>query len=238
MAAVGSLPSGSNAPDSRQSAIINILRLAILVILIGFSAYIVMAHREWFDDPKMLKGEVVSWGAWGPIIYMLLYAVGPSFLVPGAVMTVAAGLAFGVGWGSVWSLIGADTGAMVAFGAGRFLGKSFVERTMGVRLQGMLKRLERNGFYLTLYLRLVPVIPYNAFNLLAGASPIRFKDYFWASVIGMIPGTVLFALLGDSLWKPGSPRFFIALGLIGCCFAAGEIYRRWKAAPLTGDPIQ
>ena len=238
MAAAGSLPDGSNAPKPRQSAIINIFRLAILVILIGFSAYIVTAHREWFDDPKMLKGEVLSWGAWGPIIYMLLYAIGPSFLVPGAVMTVAAGLAFGVWWGSVWSLIGADTGAMVAFGAGRFLGKSFVERTMGVRLQGMLKRLERNGFYLTLYLRLVPVIPYNAFNLLAGASPIRFRDYFWASVIGMFPGTVLFALLGDSLWKPGSPRFFIALGLIGCCFTAGEIYRRWKATPLTSDPIQ
>lgn len=231
MAAAGSLPSGSNAPNPRQSTFINILRLAILVILIGFSAYVVMVHREWFDDPKMLKGEVVSWGVWGPIIYMLLYAIGPSFLVPGAVMTVAAGLAFGVWWGSVWSLIGANTGAMVAFGAGRFLGRSFVKRTMGVRLQGMLKRLERHGFYLTLYLRLVPVIPYNAFNLLAGASPIRFKDYFWASVIGMIPGTVLFALLGDSLWKPGSPRFFIALGLIGCCFAGGEIYRRWKAAP-------
>jgi uncharacterized membrane protein YdjX (TVP38/TMEM64 family) len=232
MAAVGSLPGGSNAPNPRQSAIINILRISILVVLISFSAYIVTAHREWFDNPKMLKGEVVSWGAWGPIIYMLLYAIGPSFLVPGAVMTLAAGLAFGGWWGSVWSLIGADTGAIVAFGAGRFLGRSFVERRMGVRLQGILKRLERNGFYLTLYLRLVPVIPYNAFNLLAGASSIRFKDYFWASVFGMIPGTVLFALLGDSLWKPASPRFFIALGLIGCCFGVGEICRRWKAAPL------
>jgi uncharacterized membrane protein YdjX (TVP38/TMEM64 family) len=232
MAAIGSIPSGSEAPNSRKNAIINIFRLAILAILIGLSAYLLTVHREWFDDPKLLKGEVVSWGAWGPIIYMLLYAIGPSFLVPGAVMTVAAGLAFGFWWGWIWSVIGADTGAMVAFLAGRFLGRSFVERTMGVRLQRVLNRFERNGFYLTLYLRLVPVIPYNAFNLLAGASPIRFRDYFWASVIGMIPGTMLFALLGDSLWKPGSPRFFIALTLIGCCFAAGETYRRWKAAPL------
>ncbi len=229
MAALGSLPSGSDPPNRRQSSIVNILRMAILVILIGVSIYVLIFHREWFDDPKRLKGEVISWGAWGPIIYILLYAIGPSFLVPGAVMTVAAGLAFGALQGSVWSLIGADTGAMVAFGAGRFLGKSFVERTMGMRLQAMLKRLERNGFYLTLYLRLVPVIPYNAFNLLAGASSIRFKDYFWASLSGLIPGTVLVALLGDSLWKPGSPRFFIALGLIGCCFAAGEFYRRRKA---------
>jgi uncharacterized membrane protein YdjX (TVP38/TMEM64 family) len=229
MAAIGSLPSGSDASKPRQGFIPNILRLAMLGILIGFSAYVVTAHREWFDDPKVLKGEVLSWGAWGPIIYMLLYAVGPSILVPGAVMTIVAGLAFGVWWGSIWSLIGADAGAIVAFGAGRFLGRGFIERTMGVRLRRILKRLESNGFYLTLYLRLVPVIPYNAFNLLAGASPIRFKDYLWASVIGMIPGTVLFALLGDSLWKPRSPCFFIALGLIVCCFAGGELYRRQKA---------
>ena len=70
---------------------------------------------------------------------------------------------------------------------------------MGVRMRQVLDRLERNGFYLTLYLRLVPVIPYNVFNLLAGSSPITFKAYFWASVIGMIPGTMLFALLGDIL---------------------------------------
>jgi uncharacterized membrane protein YdjX (TVP38/TMEM64 family) len=232
MAAIGSLPSGSDAPNLRQGSILNILRLAIFSILAGFSIYIVIAHREWFDNPRLLKSEVVSWGAWGPIVYMLLYAVGPSFLLPGAVMTIAAGLAFGAWRGAAWSLIGADAGAIVAFGAGRFLGRSFVERTIGSRLRQTLNRLERNGFYLTLYLRLVPVIPYNAFNLLAGASPIRFKDYFWASVIGMTPGTVLFALLGDSLWNPGSPRFFITLGLIACCFAGGETYRRLKTDPL------
>jgi uncharacterized membrane protein YdjX (TVP38/TMEM64 family) len=230
--AATSFTSGSGTPNRRYGSTVNLLRLAILILLVGSSAYAITTHRGWFDDPKIVKGEVLSWGAWGPIIYILLYAIGPSFLVPGAVMTLGAGLAFGVRWGSIWSLIGADTGAIVAFGAGRFLGRSFVERSMSRKLQRLLERLERNGFYLTLYLRLVPVIPYNAFNLLAGASPIRFRDYFWASAIGLIPGTVLFALLGDSLWKPGSPRFFVALGLIGCCFAGGEIYRRWKVAAL------
>jgi uncharacterized membrane protein YdjX (TVP38/TMEM64 family) len=231
MAAISSLPSGSDTPKPGQS-FVNILRLVILVVLIAFSAYLLTAHRQWFENPKLLKGEVVSWGAWGPIVYMILYAVGPSFLVPGAVMTIAAGLAFGAWWGSTWSLLGANAGAIIAFGAGRFLGRSLIQRTMGVRFRRILNRLERNGFYVTLYLRLVPVIPYNAFNLLAGVSPIRFKDYFWASAIGMIPGTVLFAFLGDSLWKPGSPRFFIALGLIACCFTGGEIYRRRNAGPL------
>jgi len=208
---------------------LSLVRILILATLVGGSIYLMYAHRDWFDDPALVKREVLAWGAWGPIIYMLLYAVGPSFLVPGAVMTIAGGLAFGVLWGALWSLVGADIGAVVAFAAGRFLGRSFVEQMFGTRFQHMLKRLARNGFYVTLYLRIVPVIPYNAFNLLAGASPITFRDYFWASMLGMIPGTILFAFLGDALWHPTSPRFFVALALIALCFILGELYRRMKA---------
>jgi uncharacterized membrane protein YdjX (TVP38/TMEM64 family) len=51
-------------------------------------------------------------------------------------------------------------------------------------------------------------------------------------MIGMIPGTVLFALLGDALWHPISPRFFLALALISLCFILGELCRRWQKLPL------
>jgi uncharacterized membrane protein YdjX (TVP38/TMEM64 family) len=190
------------------------------------------AHREWFANPSTLKIEVMAWGVWGPIAYILLYAVGPSFLVPGAVMTIAGGLAFGALWGALWSLVGAELGALIAFGAGRFLGRGFVERIVGARFHHLRERLARAGFYIILYLRLVPLIPYNALNLLAGASPISFQDYFWASAIGLIPGTILFAFLGDALWHPATLRFFVAIGLILCCFAGGEAYRRWKSVPL------
>ena len=236
MAAASPIHAPSGKPKGRIPSLLGVLRVAILTILAGGSIYLLLVHREWFADPRMVKREVLECGAWGPIAYILLYAVGPSFLVPGAVMTLAGGLAFGAVWGAVWSVVGANLGALVAFGAGRFLGRGFVERTIGHRFHKLLGRLARNGFYITLYLRIVPVIPYNAFNLLAGASPITFRDYFWASVIGMIPGTVLFAVLGDALWHPASPRFFIALGLIMLCFGAGEFYRRRKSITIELDP--
>ncbi len=211
---------------SRGSPILILVRIAVLAVLVGGSVYLLMAHAEWFDDPRLVKAEVLSWGVWGPIAFVLLYAIGPSFLVPGAVMTIAGGLAFGALWGSVYSILGADLGALVAFAAGRFLGKSFVQWVVGPRFDHLAKRLERQGFYIILYLRIFPVIPYNALNLLAGAAPISFRDYFWASMIGMIPGTILFAFLGDALWHPASPRFFLAIGMIAACFAAAELYRR------------
>jgi len=212
---------------ARTSPLLKALKIAILLVLVVGSAWLLWAHAEWFTDPHLVKEQVVAWGAWGPAVYVLLYAVGPSFLVPGAVMTIAGGLAFGTWWGSVWSLLGADIGAVVAFAAGRFMGQEFVMRTIGTRFHELLNKIGRNGFYITLYLRIVPVIPYNAFNLLAGASPITFRDYFWASMIGMVPGTILFAFLGDALWHPTSPRFFLAVALIAVCFGGGELYRRY-----------
>ncbi len=203
-----------------------ILKIAIVLMFIAVSGWLLWVHSEWFENPSLVKVEVLSWGIWGPVVYVLLYAVGPSFLVPGAVMTIAGGLAFGTLWGSVYSLIGADAGALIAFAAGRFLGRSFVEHLIGARFEKLLAQIGRHGFQIIFYLRLVPLIPYNALNLLAGASPITFCDYFWASMIGMVPGTILFAFLGDALWHPTSPRFFLALGLIAACFAAGELARR------------
>ena len=228
MAAVNPIGTPSEKTSPNGSRLMNFLKIGIIVVLVGGSIWLLIEHSQWFTDPTLVKAQVVQWGAWGPVVYMLLYAVGPSFLVPGAVMTIAGGLAFGTKWGSVYSLVGGDIGAMIAFAAGRFLGKSFVERIVGERFQSMLHRIARNGFQIILYLRMVPVIPYNALNLLAGASPITFNDYFWATMIGMIPGTILFAFLGDALWHPLSPRFFLALLLIGTSVGCGELYRRWS----------
>lgn len=234
MAAVTPIGKPRRAPKRGSSSIVNYIKIAIIVVLVGGSIWLLLKHAEWFENPALVKTEVVQWGAWGPLVYMLLYAVGPSFLVPGAVMTIAGGLAFGTTWGSVYSLIGADVGAIVAFAAGRFLGRSFVESIVGERFNTMLQRIARNGFHIILYLRMVPVIPYNALNLLAGASPITFHDYFWASMIGMIPGTILFAFLGDALWHPMSPKFFLALLLIAFSVGCGELYRRFSKVKLEG----
>ncbi len=224
MAATTPIPTPAQKP--RLLTPLGLLKIAIVLILVLGSVWLLWAHTEWFENPRLVKVEVLSWGIWGPLVYMLLYAVGPSFLVPGAVMTVAGGLAFGALWGSIYSLIGADAGALIAFAAGRFLGRSFVEHLVGGRFEKLLAHIGRHGFQIVFYLRLVPIIPYNALNLMAGASPITFRDYFWASMIGMVPGTILFAFLGDALWHPTSPRFFLALALITLCFAAGELARR------------
>jgi len=222
-------------PERESSILADALKIAAIVLMFAGAGYLLWAHSEWFDDPQRIKGEVLQLGIWGPIGFMLLYAIGPSLLVPGAIMTIAAGLAFGTWWGALYAVIGADVGALVAFAIGRSLGKGFVDRLVPERFQHLLDKVARNGFHIILYLRFFPIIPYNALNLLAGASPITFRDYFWASMIGMLPGTILFAFLGNEMWHPASPRFFIALALIGLCFLGGELYRRYRPAAQIGE---
>jgi uncharacterized membrane protein YdjX (TVP38/TMEM64 family) len=227
MAAVTPFGPASGGPQQSLLSMGVVLRVALLVALFGGATYLMLAHAEWFDDPVRVKVEVLSWGIWGPVAFMVLYAVGPSLLVPGAMMTIAGGLAFGTLWGSVYSLIGADVGALIAFAAGRFLGRGFVERIVNRRFLHLMQGVARRGFQIIFYLRMVPIIPYNALNLLAGASSITFRDYFWASMIGMVPGTIVWAFLGDSMWHPTSPRFLLAVASIVLSIAAGEVYRRW-----------
>src|SRR5258708_9344914 len=176
VAAINPVSTESEQPSANGSWLMNAFKLAIIAIIVGGSVWLLIEHWNWISDPATVKVEVIKWGAWGPVVYMLLYAVGPSFLVPGAVMTIAGGLAFGTTWGSVYSLIGGDVGAVVAFAAGRFLGKSFVERIGGERFHAMLHLIAQHGFQIILYLRMVPVIPYNTLNFLPGAAPIKFKD--------------------------------------------------------------
>ncbi len=105
MAAVGPIPAPVSKPDG-DSRTTKLLRVTILVLMVGISAWLLFSHSEWFENPRSLKAEVLSWGPLGPLAYILLFAVGPSFLVPGAVMTIAGGLAFGAFWGAIWSLVG------------------------------------------------------------------------------------------------------------------------------------
>ncbi|MGH7864512.1 MAG: TVP38/TMEM64 family protein [Candidatus Binataceae bacterium] len=221
------------APDDQRVApsphLGNLIRIAMLATLAAGSLVLIILHPEWFRNPAEVRTQIIAWGLWAPIVFIALYAIGPSFLLPGAVMTIAGGLAFGVIWGTIYSFIGANLGALVAFGAGRFLGKDFVRRVVGDRFQSTMERIARNGFRIIFYLRIVPVIPYNALNLLAGASPISFRDFLWASVIGMVPGTFVFAYLGDALWNPLSLRFLAALLMLVACVGLGELIRRWSA---------
>jgi len=135
-------------------------------------------------------------GAAGPIVFMLLYAVGTVFAFPGSIMTPVGGILFGPVLGTFYNLTGATVGATLAFLAARYLASGWVERKAGKRLQRLQAGVETEGWRFVAFVRLVPLFPFNLLNYALGLTRIKLSHYIIASYIFMLPGAIAYTYLG------------------------------------------
>ncbi|HVA66839.1 MAG TPA: TVP38/TMEM64 family protein [Elusimicrobiota bacterium] len=152
--------------------------------------------HHWIE--AALRG-IRNMGAWGPAAFITLYVSSTVALIPGSVLTLGAGALFGVLWGTIYVSIASVTGASLAFVIGRYLAKSWVSRKMegNQKLKRLSKAVAKEGWKLTLLVRLSPVFPFNILNYAFGLTEVSFRDYVLASWLGMLPGTILYVYLGS-----------------------------------------
>ena len=149
-----------------------------------------------------LLHHVLSWiqslGYVSAIAFILLYIVATIALVPGAILTLGAGVVFGVAWGSLYVLIGAIAGETCAFLLGRYLARDWIiEKIEHNQTFAALDRaLNQEGVKIILLTRLSPIFPFSLLNYAFGITGISLRDYFIGS-IGMIPMTITYVYLGS-----------------------------------------
>ena len=148
-----------------------------------------------------LRRNMDRWGFVAPLIYVALYTWATICFIPGSLLTMAAGVVFGVWEGCLWSLAGSTLGATIAFFCGRFLAADMVRRLWGgmAWFQSFERHAERDGFVWLLSVRLSPVMPFTVINYVAGVVPVRFSQYFIATVVGVIPGKMAFLFAGSTV---------------------------------------
>ncbi len=136
-------------------------------------------------------------GAVGPIVFMAGYAAATVAFVPGAVLSLAAGATFGLGPGVLYVMLGATTGASLAFLLARYVAREAIEQRIqgSARFAAVDRAIGREGFKIVMLLRLSPVFPFNLLNYSLGLTKVRFADYVAAS-IGMLPGSLLYTYSG------------------------------------------
>lgn len=200
-------------------------RLAMLVALVlgGTIAFVV------FGAPGIDRVEALirSFGAAAPAVFVASAAGLTVLVFPKPVLAVAAGLVFGTALGTTLAVIGASAGAAGAYMIGRWLGRStFAELERG-RLALSDQWLGRRGFVAVLYARLVPVVPFAMVNYASGISSIRFRDFFPATVLGIVPSTFAFAALGGSFQDPTSPAVLSALAMTLALAVAPPLLHRF-----------
>jgi len=173
--------------------------LKLGLLLAGVAAIAVAARMlplaVWLEA---FNQRVVGLGLLGMVLFALLYAAATVLMVPGSLLTLAAGASFGLLPGFVAVLFGATLGAAGAFLVSRHLARKRVERWIQRKTSFVAvdRAVAREGWKIVFLTRLSPVFPFNFQNYAYGLTSVSFWHYVLASWIGMIPGTFLYVYLG------------------------------------------
>jgi uncharacterized membrane protein YdjX (TVP38/TMEM64 family) len=167
--------------------IIGLGALALLIVLVRSTGDAIPAFAIWVEEL----------GPWGPVAFMIGYAVSIVAFVPASLLTLAAGAIFGVAAGTFYVTIGATVGAALAFLISRYLARSAIERKFqgNEKFSSIDRAVGEQGRKIVFLLRLSPVFPFTLLNYALGLTRVRFSDYVVASV-GMIPATLLYVYSG------------------------------------------
>ncbi len=142
---------------------------------------------------------LASLGAWGAIVFVLIYILATVFLIPGSALTLAGGLIFGVVKGSILVSIASVAGATASFLVGRYFLRSWVEKQ--IETQPKFKAIDaavaQEGWKIVGLTRLSPLFPFVFLNYAFGVTNVSLQDFVLASWIGMLPGTVMYVYLGS-----------------------------------------
>jgi uncharacterized membrane protein YdjX (TVP38/TMEM64 family) len=177
------------------------LGLVVLAVVAVFALARMLPLADWLE---VFNAWVHEQGAVGMVWFALVYSVATVFMLPGSLLTLAGGAAFGLLPGFVTVLLGATLGAALAFLVSRHLARRNVEGWIESKrsFAAVDRAVAEEGWKIVFLTRLSPVFPFNFQNYAYGLTRISFWHYTLASLIGMIPGTFMYVYLG-TLGKSG-----------------------------------
>ncbi|AFZ37829.1 SNARE associated Golgi family protein [Stanieria cyanosphaera PCC 7437] len=184
---------------------LTILTLVIFGITILFAANPALAQESsggiGFNPQEWLRSAlewIDSVGVVGAIAFIFLYIIATVAFLPGSILTLGAGVVFGLVLGSLYVFIGATLGATAAFLVGRYLARSLVAQKIegNQKFSAIDRAVGREGLKIVLLTRLSPIFPFNLLNYAYGVTGVSLKDYVIGSV-GMIPGTIMYVYIGS-----------------------------------------
>jgi len=174
-----------------------LLGLALMAMLIVANVFGLGAR---LDD---LRTWILELGAWGPVVFIVLYAVAVVAAVPASVLTIAAGAMFGSVLGVASVSVASTLGAALAFAVARWFARDSVTRWLGdnERFAALDRMTAEHGAIMVAITRLVPIFPFTLLNYGFGLTGVRFGTYVLWSWLCMLPGTVLYVVGADAVTK-------------------------------------
>lgn len=146
---------------------------------------------------------------------------------PSAVLSLVSGIIFGPIKGFLISMLGFLISGTIAFFISRKLGREFVEKILKGKLISLDKNMKTKGFKILFLLRLPPVLPYDPLSYACGLTNIKYTDFITASLLGVVPETLCYCIIGKNVSDPLSPQFIIpVLFIIIATISSGFIFKK------------
>ncbi|HEY7528460.1 MAG TPA: VTT domain-containing protein [Candidatus Deferrimicrobiaceae bacterium] len=183
-----------------------LLKAATFLLLAGLAGYVLFftSTGTLFLTPGGRKEMaaridhlVRSAGIFAPAVFCLVYSLGV-LVLPATAFTAAGALIFGKYFGTIYSFLGAMAGASASFFLGRYFLRDFAERMLTGTLGSLDRKAGQHGFSVIFYLR-VFWFPFIVLNYGAGATRIRFQDYFWGTFFGILPAIAIVSFFFGNL---------------------------------------
>lgn len=166
------------------------------LLLVG-AVVLALGGRTFAGHLASITSGLHALGGWGIVLAVAGFAVASVAFVPAGLLTMLAGALFGIPAGIIVAFLGASVGACIAFLLARYAARDMVERWLEAypRAARLRAAVGLRGRRIVTLLRLSPVIPFSAINLVMGLTPMRFADFVIANV-AMLPVTALYAYYG------------------------------------------
>jgi uncharacterized membrane protein YdjX (TVP38/TMEM64 family) len=167
---------------------IMVVTMLVAIALLPVSEWLALGI-VWIEAHRTL--------AW--IVYLATYIIAAVLVIPVSILTLAAGYLFGFPLGVVLASVGSVLGASGALLVGRFFIRDWVAKRIAdlPRFRALDQATHHEGFLIVFLTRLSPLFPFNLINYGLALTSVRFRDYFFASWLGMLPVTTLYTYVGS-----------------------------------------
>lgn len=181
-----------------------------------------------------VQAELESWRE-RPMAFLLVlgaYLAGALMLAPLNLLQAPVVIAFGPWLGPLYALVGALLSASLSYAVGRLLGRRPLAKLGGEDVQRAASQLSGSGVLAVFVARHVPLAPYPIINLVAGALEVRFSAYFFGTLLGLLPGIVALAIVGQGLWEMleegvSARAMTLAVSLAAIALGSAYVLARW-----------
>jgi uncharacterized membrane protein YdjX (TVP38/TMEM64 family) len=197
----------------------------------------VFAEARSLLEPERLETLVARAGLWGPVLIVTLMTIAVvASPIPSAPIALAAGAAYGHLWGTVQVVIGAELGALIAFGLARVLGHDVLRRVFGDRVDAGLLGSQNALTATVLASRLMPFVSFDMISYAAGLSGLHAWRFALATLAGIIPASFLLAHFGGEAVSGDLGRATWAVLGLGLLTGLPLLWVAMRQKPEKGNP--